>query len=154
MVHLPTQQGHHVTKLAPTWWNDPRMCTHNKNNECIYLAHIMIIDHRPIEWMASMAIHLHIPLTSDPIFLCRATAVSCQRTHPLQRIFPPLPVTHSSQDRFGRRSGRSEYCLGSGACGGKDLPCLCCCFAQSSLKDGLVFMLNNLKKKLKMQVKT
>ena len=25
--------GHHVTKLAPTWWNDPRMCTHNKDNE-------------------------------------------------------------------------------------------------------------------------
>ena len=33
MVHLPTLQGHHVTKLAPTWWNDPRMCTHNKDNE-------------------------------------------------------------------------------------------------------------------------
>ena len=26
------------TKLAPTWWNDPRMCTHNKDNEWyIYL---------------------------------------------------------------------------------------------------------------------
>ena len=38
MVHLPTEQGHHVTKLAPTWWNDPRMCTHNKDNEWyIYL---------------------------------------------------------------------------------------------------------------------
>ena len=27
-----------LTKLAPTWWNDPRMCTHNKDNEgYIYL---------------------------------------------------------------------------------------------------------------------